>query len=217
MKTQNVHAKEAAAKAKFLITNHKPDELAVQTQHVVALIRRSPLYADPILSQAVVQWDAAAVAIEQRDQAIKTGMLTLAGLRAQRAKDVTVWKRSTKAMLAAVDTVSAGSGQVITQLGFALDTRQAAPPSTDPPLGLRAKYNKSFVLVVRWKAIKGSRAYQLQIGDAAGQTFGASIACMKAKYEPQGLVPGQKVTLRVAVQRKDGLSGWSEAVTVSVR
>ena len=217
MKTQDIHAKEASAKAKFVITNATAEQLAIQTQRVVVLIKGSPLYADPILSHAVLQWDAAAAAMEQRDQAIKTGMLALAGLRAMRAKDITVWKRSTGAILAAVDTVAAGSAQIITQLGFALDTRQVVPPSTDPPQGLRAKYTKSFALVVRWKAIRGHRGYPLQIGDAAGQTFGASITCTRAKYEPQGLVPGQKVTLRVAVQRKDGLSGWSDVVTVAIR
>ena len=157
MKTQDIHAKEASARAKFVIANHNAEQLAVQTQGVVVLIKGSPLYADPILSHAVLQWDAAAAAMEQRDQAIKTGMLRLAGLRAQRAKDITVWKRSTGAMVAAVDMVSAGSAQMITQLGFALDTRQVVPPSIDLPQGLRAKYTKSFALVVRWKAIRSNR------------------------------------------------------------
>ena len=217
MKTQNVHAKEAAAKAKFIVTNQKPDQIAGQTHQVVALIKGSPLYADPILSHAVTQWDDAALTIEQCDQAIKNGTLTLAGLRAQRAKDVTVWRRSTNAVVAAVDTVAAGSAQVITQLGFAIDTRQALPPSIDPPQGLHARYTKSFVLVVKWKAVKGSRGYLLQIGDATGQTFGASIVCTKSSCEPQGLLPGQKVSFRVAVQRKDGPSGWCDAIAVVVR
>ena len=113
--------------------------------------------------------------------------------------------------------MSAGSGQVITQLGFALETRQVAPPTNAPPLGLRVKYTKSLALVVKWKAVKGSRAYQLEMSDAAGQPVGAPIVCTKSTYEPQGLVPGQKLALRVAVQRKDGLSGWSDAVAIVAR
>ena len=89
--------------------------------------------------------------------------------------------------------------------------------TSDPPTGLHVRYTKSLVLVVKWKAVKGARGYQVQIGDATGQNWGSPIPCTKSTFEPVGLSPGQKVTLRVAVQTKDGLSNWSDAVAVVVR
>ena len=217
MTTHNVHAKEAAARAKFATAKRKPAAIVGETQQVIAVVRSNALIADPNLNQSVTQWETSTVAVDKSDQAIKTTKLSLAGLRAQRAKAVTVWKRATGSVLAAVDTVSAGSAQVITQLGFEIETRQAAPPSIAPPGGLHARYTKGLALVVKWKGVKGNRGYQLEIGDATGQTFGPPLISLKSTYEPQGLVPGQKVTLRVAVQRKDGLSGWSDPVAVVVR
>ena len=59
--------------------------------------------------------------------------------------------------------------------------------------------------------------YLLQIGDGTPQGWGASIQCPRASYQPQGLAPGQKVAFRVAVQRKSGVSLWSDALVATVR
>jgi hypothetical protein len=44
-----------------------------------------------------------------------------------------------------------------------------------------------------------------------------AAACPKARYEPTGLAPGQKLAVRVAVQRNTGLSVWSDPVTITAR
>jgi len=39
----------------------------------------------------------------------------------------------------------------------------------------------------------------------------------KGAYMPTGLNPGQKIAIRVAVQRKTGLSTWSESISARGR
>ncbi len=213
---QKTHRQEAATNAKFSVPKKTPDMVS-RTKQVATVIKGTPLWQNQSLQQSVVGWLAAADVIDQLDQSIKTARLNLAGLLAQRVKGVTAWKRATKAVVTDVDAVAAGSSQVITQLGFELSVRQPTPPSVAPPTGLVAKYTRALVLVLKWKAVKGSRGYAVQIGDAAGQSWGPVLTSVKSSYEPQGLAPGQKVSVRVAVHRPSGTSDWSDALFVTVR
>jgi hypothetical protein len=216
-KKEAIQAGEGAATAKFVIGNKSAERLVGDAQQILGVVKTNERYADPTLKQAVTAWQAATDAVDASDQAIKSARLTLAGLLALRAKEVTGFKRATRAVLSAVDTVAAGSARVITQLGFALEARLPVPPSMDPPSGLRAKYTKSLVLVVKWDSLKSSRGYVLQIGDAAGENFGAPIDCVRSSYQPKGLALGQTVTVRVAVRRKGGQSTWSDVLAFTVR
>ena len=55
----------------------------------------------------------------------------------------------------------------------------------------------------------------MQIGDGAATGWGPVIQSPKARYTPTGLTPGQKVVIRVAVQRKSGLSTYSEGLSAT--
>jgi hypothetical protein len=211
------HNQETAATAKLSLAKKTPEAIVNRTQQVAAVIKGTPHWQNASLQQSVTQWLGAADAVDKDDQAIKTARLNLAALIAQRAKHVTAWKRTTKSVLSDVNEVSAGSAQIITELGFLVDVRKPVPASTEAPTALRVRYTKALVLVVKWNAVKGARGYLVQIGDLAGQSFGPSIACVKSTFEPQGLAPGQKVTFRVAVQRKEGTSAWSDVLAVTVR
>jgi hypothetical protein len=213
---QKAHTQEAAANAKLVVPYKTADKVSLTTQ-VSTVIKGTPQWSSVNLQQAVDSWVTAAGSIDTTEQAIKTARLSLAGLLAERAKGVTSWKRATKRVLAEVDDAAAGSSQVITQLGFALSVRQPAPASSEAPTGLTVKYTKGLDLVVKWKAVKGNRGYFVQIGDAAGQAWGPSLASVKSTYTPQGLALGSKVAFRVAVHRKGGLSAWSDALFVTVR
>ena len=127
------------------------------------------------------------------------------------------WKRSTQSVIALVNTASAGSTQAIKLWGFATAARQILALTSDPPTGLRVIYSRRLVMTVRWSGVTDHVGYLLQMGDGTPQGWGASIVCPRASYQPQGLAPGQKVAFRVAVQRKNGLSAWSDALTVTVR
>ena len=213
---QKAHTQEAAATAKFVVPSKAADKVSL-TNQISTVVKGSPQWSNVDLQQSVNSWVSAADSIDKVDQAIKTTRLTLSGLIAQRVKGVTTWKRATKQVLADVDAVAAGSAQVITQLGFALSIRQPPVASTEAPTGLIVKYTKALDLVLKWKAVKNHRGYLVQIGDAAGQTWGPSLATVKSTYKPQGLAPGAKVAFRVAVQRTSGLSAWSDALVVTVR
>jgi hypothetical protein len=213
---QKAHTQEAAANAKLVVPYKTADKVSLTSQ-VSTVIKGTPQWSNPNLQQSVNGWVSAADSIDKTEQAIKTARLSLAGLLAQRAKGVTSWRRATNLVLADVDDVAAGSAQVITQLGFALRLRQAPAASSEAPAGLTVKYTRTLDLVLKWKGVRSNRGYFVQIGDAAGQTWGPSLASVKSTYTPQGLAPGAKVAFRVAVQRKGGLSAWSDALFVTVR
>ncbi len=60
-------------------------------------------------------------------------------------------------------------------------------------------------------------SYFVQIGDGTGQNWGAAIAVPNCHYAPDGVVTGQKVSFRVAVQRPNGLSTYSDPLVITVR
>jgi hypothetical protein len=138
-------------------------------------------------------------------------------LLAGRGTSIAGWKRSTKSVLAVVDQVAGGSPKAIKDWGFDVTARVAMVPTTDPPQGLRATYDKALELTVRWKGVRGNRGYNLQIGDGSQTGWGALIQLTQAHYKPTGLTPGQHVLIRVAVQRTTGVSGWSDSLAVVVR
>jgi len=126
--------------------------------------------------------------------------------------------RARRSLLAVGDQVAAGSAATLNEWGFGASTSNTPLPATDtPPTGLRVRFTKTFALEILWKSVAGHRGYVLQIGDGTPTGFGPVIQCPKARYMPTGLNPGQKIAIRVAVQRKSGLSTWSEAITATVR
>ena len=206
------------ATAKFTTDKVKPSDVASTTQKVVSLVQANPAYAGhPEIQQGVTTWLAAANAVDTASQKVKAAHLTLTALIATLAADMAVWKRSSQAMTALINTASAGSAQAITTWGFATSARSIAVATLAPPSGLRVTYNKQLVMTARWAGVTNHLGYAIQMGDGTPQGWGATIACPKASYEPSGLVPGQKVAFRVAVQRKNGLSNWSDALIVTVR
>ena len=82
--------------------------------------------------------------------------------------------------------------------------------------GIEASFERVCALM-RWAGVRDHLGYLLQIGDGTPQGWGAPIQCPRARFEPAGLAPGQKVSFRVAVQRKNGLSAWSDALSITVR
>ncbi len=209
---------EATALAKFTTTGIKPDLVLGATQKVGDIVKANPALAQhPEIQQGLLAWEAAASTVDATAGKIKSAHVALTALLATLPPQMAAWKRSTHAMLALVDTASAGSAQAIQQWGFELSTREVVTPSMDPPANLRVVYTKALVMVVKWKGVPGHLGYLLQIGDGTPTGWGAPISCPRASYEPTGLTPGQKVALRVAVQRKNGVSTWSDVLSVTAR
>ena len=218
MPSKKTNPAEAAAEAKFTTSRIKPADVASETQKVADVAKANPAYSvHPEIQQAVVAWIAAATAVDDASQKLKAAHLALTALVAALATSMAAWRRSTQAVIALVNTASAGSDQAIKLWGFATTARQILAATSSPPAGLRVVYGKQLVMTVRWSAVTDHIGYALQIGDGTPQGWGATIACPRASYQPQGLAPGQKVAFRVAVQRKNGLSAWSDALSVTVR
>jgi len=209
---------EAAATAKFTITGIKTAEIGDVTQKAADFAKANPQYANqPAVQQAVTTWLASAASAQKTDTDIKNANVTIMSLIATRHAAVAEWKRSTKAMLATIDQVAGGSAKTIKEWGFDVNARTAPVASTDPPANLRVRYNKALDLIIQWKAVPGHMGYNLQIGDGTPTGWGAVIQLTKSKYMPTGLVAGQHIAIRVAVQRKSGLSGYCDAVNAVVR
>jgi hypothetical protein len=209
---------QAAATAKFPTSDVKASLVAGETQKVASLIQANPAYAQhPEIQAGVTAWLASASTVDQASQKLKAAHVTLTALIAALATAMAAWKRDAQAVTTLVNTASAGSAQAITGWGFSVASREARVPTLDAPTGLRAEYSRSLVLTLKWAGVRGRLSYAVQIGDGTPTGWGAAIPVSKASYQPPGLTPGQKVAFRVAVQRKNGMSNWSDMLVVTVR
>jgi hypothetical protein len=209
---------EATARPTFATSRLKPQAIVALTNQRGEVIKAAPGYAGaPDVQKALAVWLATAAAVGTRAQAIAAARLALTALVVAQVSDVAAWKRATQALLAAISAVCGGSAAAIQQWGFAPATRVVLAPTGVAPAGLRATYDKQLALVLRWAAVKEHLGYFVQVGDGTATGWGAAIACPKASYAPTGLAPGQKVAVRVAVQRSTGLSVWSDALSITVR
>jgi hypothetical protein len=209
---------EAAAVAKYTTSGIKPQQVAGATQQTADLVKQNPAYGQhPEIQQGVAAWLTAADKVDQSSQKLKAAHVTVTALIAALAIDMAAWKRAVHAVVALINTVCAGSAQAIQQWGLATTARALLVASSDPPQSLRVTYTKALTLVVRWAGVRHHVGYVLQIGDGTPLGWGAPIQCPRARFEPQGLTPGQRVSFRVAVQRKNGLSAWSDALSITVR
>ena len=209
---------EASANAKFTIWKLKPATVADTTQKRADFIKQNPNYqTQPLVQQVVTAWVAASAVVNKADQDIKTARVALVGLIAGRRTAFLAYGRATGNVLKTIDTVTNGSAQAIKEWGFDIVTRTPRNVTSEAPQGLRVSYTKALDFVVRWNGIVGHLGYNVQIGDGTPNGWGPVQQSPKASFTPQGLTPGQHVLIRVAVQRKSGLSAWSDSLAVTVR
>ncbi len=220
--TTKVNPSESAATPKFNTGIRKPAIIVDQTQKATQFLKQSAAYAaNPALQQSVTAWEAAATTVDTSEQGIIKLRTSLIGLLAGRDLAVADWKRAAKSVLSNVDQIAKGSPKAINDMGFDITSRAVVPAantSNDPPTGLHATYNrKTLALTLRWSSVPGHRGYNIQIGDGTPAGWGPTLQAPRCEYAPTGLAPGQHVSVRVAVQRKNGLSGWSDALAIVVR
>ena len=210
---------EDAAKAVFRMTTRKPQDVVVQTNQLLENVKKHPQYpTTPAMQQAVTTVSGITDTLATQDTNIQTARTGLVALMAARALTMHSFMRARRSLLAVADQIAAGSAATLNEWGFTASTSNAPLPATDtPPTALRVRYTKTLVMEIVWKAVAGQRGYVLQIGDGTPQGWGPVIQCPKARYLPTGLNPGQKIAIRVAVQRKSGLSTWSESISATVR
>ena len=211
-------AAEAAARPTFPVTKLKAEQIVAATTQHAEVVKGAPGYGTELdVQKSVGVWEAAADKVGKGAQAITAARLTLVALLAAQFKDIAAWKRATQSVLAAVGAASAGSPAAIKLWGFTPAEHLLLAATAAAPGNLRAAYTKQLVLVLKWAGVRGHLGYFVQIGDGTPGGWGTPIACPKARYEPTGLPPGQKIAVRCAVQRKSGLSVWSDPVTITVR
>ena len=209
---------EASASAKLTMAHLTPDKRANLAQKVGDTVKAHPDYNNhPEIQQTLTSWLALAAAMSTSTAKIDNLKQALAAEHVTLHKAGSSFNRGTKMMLAVVDSVSAGSEEAIKKWGFDITSRTPAAPTSDAPQGLRGIRTKDLSTVIRWDAVRGNRGYMVQMGDGTPNGFGAPMPCARARFAPTGLPVGQKVTFRVAVQRKNGMSAWSNEVTIVVR
>jgi len=216
MKTKNINMNEAQATGKIALTGTPTDRIH-QARVTADAIKANAGYAShPEVQQVTTAMSAATDAFENNVKA-------LAALRSEEKALLTshivlaaALKRSAGKVVAVITDTSQGSAESIKGWGLEVAGRQPVPASSDPPTELRAIYPKGHSLVIRWKAVKGSKGYEVQIGDGTPQGWGPAIHSSRARLEPTGLVAGQKVVVRVAAHRPNGTSAYSDPVTMIV-
>ena len=210
---------EDAAKAVFRIASRKPADLVVQTNQLLENVKKHPQYGNqPAMQQAVTNMTSITDTITKQDTDIQTARTNLIALMSARALTMHSFTRGRRSLLAVADQIAAGSAATLNEWGFgAFSKGTPVAPVDTPPTGLRVRYNKQLDLEIVWKSVTGHRGYLLQIGDGTPTGWGATIPCPKTRYMPTGLTPGQKIAIRVAVQRKSGVSAFSEALSATVR
>ena len=210
---------EDAAKAVFRTGTRKPQDIVVQTNQLLENVKKHPQYGNqPAMQQAVTSMTSITDTLSKQDTDIQTARTGLIALLAARQLTMHAFTRARRSILAVADQIAAGSAATLNEWGFAASSAVTPMPQSDAaPTGLRVRYNKALVMEIVWKSVPGHRGYNLQIGDGSPGGWGAVIQCAKARYTPPGLTPGQKIAIRVAVQRKTGLSAYSEAQSATVR
>ena len=213
----NKAVQQPLASGKFPTSKLSPDKIASQTRAVAGVMQKNAGYAGSNeMQENVTAWLAAGDAVGSTMAQITAIRLTLAALLVTLWKQIPVWRLATAAVVGSVNKLSAGSKAAIVAWGLELVTHTKLDVSTDPPGNLRAVYRKNQLPLFRWGGVAGHVGYFLQLGDGTPQGWGAPIACPKALCAPPGLVLGQKVAARVAVQRRSGMSTWSEELVITV-
>ena len=219
MSTKTKAKTEENAKAAFTIDLRKPREIVVSTNQLLDIIKQNPAYSgNTAMQQAVTQVSGITAALAKQESDLQAARANITALVAGRQLNVHAFSRARRGLLYAADQIAGGSAATLQQWGFTAATHNPPLPATDtPPTGLRVRYTKTLAMVIVWTGVKGHLGYLLQIGDGTSTGWGPTIPCTKARYEPTGLTPGQKVAIRVAVQRKNGISTWSDALSVTIR
>ena len=210
---------EDAAKAVFRISTRKPTDLVVSTNQLLENVKKHPQYGNqPGMQQAVTTMSGITDTLTKQDTDIQTARTNLIALMSARQLTVHSFMRARRSILAVADQIAAGSAATLNEWGFgAFSKSTTLAPTETPPTGLRVRYNKQLELEILWKSVPGHRGYLLQIGDGTPTGWGATIPCPKTRYMPAGLAPGQKIAIRVAVQRKSGISAWTDGMNATVR
>jgi hypothetical protein len=221
MKKKSAQQPEATARAKFATAHLKPQELVTECSQKSDKVKANPNYGSkPEVQAAITKLDTSVTSLDQIEGQISLHHSQLVSLETARIKAIAQLQRANDSLVAVINEVSGGSEEEINKWGFEVRTRKAAPSavSTDAPTGLRAFYDrKTIQLRLQWKAVRSQRGYLIQIGDGTPAGWGSIIHIGEHTYTPQGLQPGQHVSVRVAVIRKDTQSDWSDALAVVVR
>jgi hypothetical protein len=194
-------------------------DLVTASNTLTTAIKANPQFGtQPAMQQAVTTMSGITDTLSKQETDIQTSRTNLTAQLAARALTMHSFSRARRSLLAVADQIAAGSAATLNEWGFGAFSTQTPMVTTDAaPTGLRVRYTKDFALEILWKSVPGHRGYTLQIGDGTPTGWGTAIQSPKARYTPTGLTPGQKIAIRVAVQRKTGVSAYSEAITATVR
>ena len=218
MTTKNQNTKEAQAHGRIITTSRTKEGRVTQAQTVIGQIKANPAYANtPKVQECTAAYEAATNALSTNLASIKTARTALIPLLASQVTLDADLKRTQKTLEAVITDVGKGSAEAIQQWGLSVAGRTPTPVTNDPPGDLKASYNKSLQLVLKWKGIRGHMGYVLELGDGTPTGWGQPIQVTKARFLPTGLAAGQKLAFRVAVRRTSGLSDYSDMMTITVR
>ncbi len=218
MSTKNQNTKEAQARGRIIIAGHAKASRVSQGHTVIGQIKANPAYANtPTVEDATTAYEAAMNALGANLTAIQAARTALVPLLASQVTLDADVRRTQKTLESVITDAGKGSAEAIQQWGLAVAGRSRLPITSDPPEGLRATYDKSLQLVLKWNAVVGHIGYAVELGDGTPAGWGQPVQVTRARFTPTGLTPGQKLAFRVAVRRSSGLSDFSDALVITVR
>jgi hypothetical protein len=113
-----------------------------------------------------------------------------------------------------VQSVSAGDAALIESVGMSVKAPSAPIGSLPAPQKLIASTTTApATVVLRWKAVKGAKSYQVQTAtDITGAgNWQTAASSTKGRCVVSGLTSGTKYWLRVAAIGAAGQGPWSDA------
>jgi hypothetical protein len=210
------NAPESASTAKIITGNLNRDQMVATTRERAKRIKDHPDFATvPALATSVAKWEASADQLEALSHELATLRMRVVAVAAEYDIEVAAWKRKAKNVRAAIDDASGGSAAAIKAWGFEVNSRASSVATVAAPTGLRATYDEGFTLVARWNAVKHHRGYLVQLGDPNADAWQEPIPCPTSRFAPPGMNPGQKIAVRVAVVRHNGVSAWSDPAVMT--
>lgn len=188
----------------------------------VATAQQCPDYAN----QPGVQTTAGSVASSAKTldttlTKLDNARAVVAALETQRDLDAAQLRRDHDNFESAINVASAGKAPAVLAWGAEVATRTSPSPSTDAPLDVRLSTSRvSGNVTAKCKADSTAYAYLFQMGTTPTNpdAWPAPVSEGKSSHLFTGLTPGQKVYVRMALQRrKGGQSQWSGVVEILVR
>jgi hypothetical protein len=217
--------KKKADTARFTlaITGWAPSENVIaQVRQQVTNVQKCDDYSkQPEIQARTVVLNLSADDLSKTLGDLAAAKLLVAKLEAQRDQQFVSFGANHTALEGAVNVACKGQIAMIQAYGGAPATRTPLAPSTDPPISTTLRtQGVPGAVVARCKADPGAIGYLFQLGTDPSNpdSWPKPEIWPRSRFVFTNLPVGQKVYVRVAIQRRrGGLGQWSGLLEITVR